>query len=147
MPPNEHVPEVKQHATVFAVLLLSKICIWGPLALLLLLLLAPALSPRLASFWSQIAVYWRPKAQGLSLLKGRLAGIRNIPAIKTFFLASGEQAAFEKMSGHLFIALWVKTMKSHVYLQGDIWPSYPLQRQREAIPLIAISNVMLSLLI
>lgn len=51
------------------------------------------------------------------------------------------------MSGHLFAALWVKTMRSHVYLPGDIWPSHPLQRQREALPLIAKSSVMLSLLI
>lgn len=42
MPPNEYVPEVKQHTTAFAVLLMSEICIWGPSALLLLLLLANA---------------------------------------------------------------------------------------------------------
>lgn len=51
------------------------------------------------------------------------------------------------MSGHLFMAPWVKTMRSHVYLLGDIWPSRPLQRQREAIPLIAKSSMVLSLLI
>lgn len=110
-------------------------------------LLMLLLSPPLASSSSHIAVYWRPKAQGLSLLKRRLASIRDIPAIKTFFLASGERGAFEKMSGHLFLALWVKTTQSHVYLPGDIWTSQPLQRQREAIPLTAMNSVIWSLLI
>lgn len=126
MPPNEWVPEVKHHVAAFAVLLLSEVYVWDPWLFSCSSFLLLLLSPRLVSFWSQIAVYQRPKAQGLSLLKGRLAGIRDIPAIKTFFLASGEQAAFEKMSGHLFVALWVKTMKSRVYLPGDIWTSYPL---------------------
>ena len=105
------------------------------------------LSPPPASFLSHITVYWRPKAQGLSLLKRRLASIRDIPAIKTFFLATGERGAFGKTSWHLFLALWVKTTQSPVYLPGDMWTTQPLQRQREAVPLIAVSSVMLSLLL
>lgn len=127
MPPNEYVPEVKQQTTTFAVSLCVKSVSVDPWLFSCSYFLTLLLSPRLASFRSQIAVYWRPKAQGLSLLKGRLAGIRDIAAIKTFFLASGEQAAFEKMSGHLFIALWVKTMQLRVYLPNDFWPSHPLQ--------------------
>lgn len=38
-------------------------------------------------------------------------------------------------------------MQSPVYLPGDMWTTQPLQRQREAVPLIAMSSVMLSLLL
>lgn len=88
------------------------------------------LSPPLASFLSHITVYWRPKAQSLSLLKRRLASIRDIPAIKTFFLASGEWGAFGKTSWHLFLALWVK---SHVFISQVTCGQPSLCRGREKL--------------